>query len=199
MKEYLKDHYVTYFYCNNHSRYFSDRYDYTQHLTSFAHESDYEHLYCEDHDRYYYEYDEFINHMTSRSHEYDGYYCYEHYSYFFSVDDFINHIRSGIDYNFPYYLRKPKNVTTRGYWIYRTDFIGKKSYGFFLCVCGSSWTSAHSYKKYRQGCENCEHYNYALCFWENEEKKDKNKTYFRDDDGPHDKLRCEACQYGDCI
>lgn len=96
-------------------------------------------------------------------------------------------------------------VPSAGQWIsYRVfkEQGGKKSFGYYVCVCGKFWVSAHSQVGARQGCQSCEKYSLPKLMWHNltiaprRKAADDNKL-----DAPHDKARCEACQKsreGDC-
>lgn len=95
----------------------------------------------------------------------------------------------------------PIPVDTEGYWVKRENFFREKSFGYFVCNgCKKTWLSAHSHKKYKQGCKGCETENYAKYLWVNSSKKEKEPKFEElDKDKPHDKMRCEACQLGICF
>ncbi len=95
----------------------------------------------------------------------------------------------------------PIPVDTDGYWVKRQNFFREKSFGYFVCKgCKKTWLSAHSFKKYKQGCKGCETENYAKYLWVNTSKQDKELKFDGlDKDKPHDKMRCEACQFGICF
>ena len=56
-------------------------------------------------------------------------------------------------------------VNDPGEWVYTADFKGKKSFGFFVCSCGRTWTTAHAYKEYKQGCQGCEKESLPYYMW----------------------------------
>lgn len=59
--------------------------------------------------------------------------------------------------------------------------------------------SAHSRKKFKQGCKNCNRYFYATHFWKNFHKKPEEKKAINDNKKPHMSDLCEACKKGVCI
>jgi uncharacterized C2H2 Zn-finger protein len=89
-------------------------------------------------------------------------------------------------------------VSTPGYWTLREDFLGRKSFGFYICDCGKRWGSAHSFPKYKQGCQACEEECYPHWLWVNTFPRDPQEPK-PDSASPHDRSRCEACQHGQCL
>ena len=78
----------------------------------------------------------------------------------------------------------------------------EKSFGAFQCLaCKKSWISAHAFKAYKQGCQNCEMEELPLYMWQNLRPREYqgNDDYENDEaDKPHDQQRCEACRRGVC-
>merc|ERR1711971_516769 len=100
-------------------------------------------------------------------------------------------------------LRSP--VSTPGQWVRREQFGGRKSFGFFSCSnCQRTWTSAHAFREFRQGCQSCDDESYAVYMWENfavdSDEAYSDESYEKEDreDRPHDEARCEACRRGVC-
>ena len=93
-------------------------------------------------------------------------------------------------------------VDTPGIWLSREEFNGEKSFGAFQCLaCKKSWISAHAFKAYKQGCQNCEMEELPLYMWQNLRPREYqgNDDYENDEaDKPHDQQRCEACRRGVC-
>ena len=96
-------------------------------------------------------------------------------------------------------------VDEPGEWVPLDEFTGRKSFGFFVCTgCRKTWRSAHAFKAFKQGCQRCNKESDALLMWQNyghrrassDEEDDEDST--EDNDGPHDKARCEAGRYGMC-
>lgn len=93
----------------------------------------------------------------------------------------------------------PPPVDTLGEWVVTRDFCGRKSFGYFQCFsnCRKTWTSAHAYQMYAQGCKSCNRMSEPLYMWQNDSStrtySDKEKSK-----GPHDHERCEACTAGVC-
>eukprot|EP00930_Biecheleria_cincta_P052624 TRINITY_DN37882_c0_g1_i1.p1 TRINITY_DN37882_c0_g1~~TRINITY_DN37882_c0_g1_i1.p1 ORF type:complete len:269 (-),score=26.85 TRINITY_DN37882_c0_g1_i1:61-762(-) len=95
-------------------------------------------------------------------------------------------------------------VDTPGRWVELCDFEGKKSFAFFRCQCGKSWTTAHGYPQFRQDCNKCENPCRPKFMWQNDkndrsagfDSQEKNRR--SQDDAPHDSSRCEACRAGVC-
>jgi len=96
----------------------------------------YEELYCKYHNKYFKNKNTYDEHMSSKAHNND-YHDYDDY------DDYYND-RDNNDNNYNYdnsdnnnynldYLPKP--VTTEGRWVPREVFEGKKSFGYFKCLC----------------------------------------------------------------
>ena len=86
-----------------------------------------------------------------------------------------------------------------GYWISREKFYGTKSFGYFECShCSKEWFSAHAHKRFKQGCQDCEQMAFPCCLWVNTGEQDHSRKH-DDDDGPHDRARCEACRKGCCL
>jgi len=62
------------------------------------------------------------------------------------------------------------------------------------------WLSAHSYKRYKQGCQRCETESLPVYMWVNDYLKSDddddeiNDDYDDQDKAPHDSARCEACR-----
>lgn len=103
--------------------------------------------------------------------------------------------------------RKPDPpVDTPGQWVYRDDFRGRKSFGFYVCGCGRSWTTAHAQKNveedewFCQGCQGCDSMLEPYYVWENDPSSSPRDRSDRDldDEKPHDFDRCEACRLGKC-
>ena len=93
----------------------------------------------------------------------------------------------------------PNPASGPGKWIPREDFEGNKSFGYFKCrKCSKWWLSAHSFKKFKQGCQKCETENLPVYLWKNT-GTNVNENPKKDGDGVHDKQRCEACKNGLCI
>lgn len=89
-------------------------------------------------------------------------------------------------------------VLSAGEWVHWDEFKGNKSFGYFLCDnCNKKWISAHAYKNYRQGCQNCETYDYPKLLWVNFESSER--RWDIEDDAEHDRFRCEACKAGACL
>ncbi len=63
-----------------------------------------------------------------------------------------------------------------GKWIPSQSFTSNGStFGYYKCnYCTKNWMSAHSKKKFKQGCKGCNRYFYATHLWENSEKNWKN-------------------------
>ena len=95
----------------------------------------------------------------------------------------------------------PIPVDTEGYWVKREKFFRDKSFGYFVCKdCTKTWLSAHSYKKYKQGCKGCETENYPKYLWFNSIRIEKDPKFEElNKEKPHDKERCEACHLGFCL
>jgi len=92
----------------------------------------------------------------------------------------------------------PPFIGAEGSWVKRAKFIGKKSFGWFQCVQRRKrWSSAHSYKQFRQGCQRCEAESFPFFMWQNEEGRTFD-DYDVQDRAPHDQDRCEACRKGVC-
>merc|ERR1712100_352199 len=90
-------------------------------------------------------------------------------------------------------------VDSAGKWVLREDFPLKKSFGFYACRCGRTWTTAHAQKEYRQGCKGCDTDCYPYYMWLNDPNGPRRERADRDElDGPHDFERCEACRKGVC-
>lgn len=90
-------------------------------------------------------------------------------------------------------------VDSAGKWVLREEFLGKKSFGFFACRCGRSWTTAHAQKEYRQGCQACDAECFPSYMWLNDPSVERRERADRDElDVPHDFERCEACRQGVC-
>jgi len=98
-------------------------------------------------------------------------------------------------------LSLPIPVNTEGCWVKRKDFVKEKSFGYFVCKeCKKSWLSAHSFKKYKQGCKGCEIEYYPKYLWNNTEKRKESPEFEKvNKDKPHDRTRCEACHLGICL
>lgn len=80
-------------------------------------------------------------------------------------------------------------------------FPREKSFGAFQCpICMGTWTSAHAFKIYTQGCKKCDVEGLPLFMWLNEQSG-SNEREFNDKESetPHDSERCEACRRGKCI
>ena len=62
------------------------------------------------------------------------------------------------------------------------------------------WTSAHSYKPFKQGCQRCETMSFPVFMWVNEGNydSDDDDDDEEEDGPPHDSSRCEACRRGVC-
>lgn len=95
----------------------------------------------------------------------------------------------------------PIPVETEGYWVKRNDFEREKSFGYFVCTkCKKNWLSAHSFKKYKQGCKGCEKKYYPQYLWYNVKNRERNPEFAGiNKEKPHDKMRCEACHLGICL
>jgi hypothetical protein len=90
-------------------------------------------------------------------------------------------------------------VSSPGQWVPRKSFTGRKSFGAFECdLCKKVWVSAHAFKEYKQGCQQCEAESLPLFMWHNFEHNDRHDDEGRTDDKPHDSDRCEACRAGVC-
>ena len=97
-------------------------------------------------------------------------------------------------------------VDADGQWVWRADFKGKKSFGFFECKfeqkkrkggCDNSWTSAHAFPNFTQGCKQCEKKSYPVALWRNSDNYYSSDRSLDDkNSAPHDKARCAACQAG---
>lgn len=85
-----------------------------------------------------------------------------------------------------------------GEWVHRENFTGNKSFGFFVCSCGRSWTTAHCYKIYKQGCQGCEEESLAYYMWQNHGAQKRREDRDDIEEKPHDESRCEACRLGKC-
>jgi len=91
----------------------------------------------------------------------------------------------------------------RGYWVLREEFTGRKSFGCFRCHvpdCGKTWSSAHAFREYRQGCDNCETDTFPCCMWFNDPQYEEIGTRgMRGNESEHHHTaRCEACKHGVC-
>ena len=94
-----------------------------------------------------------------------------------------------------------------GKWLPRDGFKGNKSFGLFQCtVCLKTWTSAHAFRAFTQGCKTCDTEELPLFMWENskshtyrDDEYDAYEDEHRDEDKAHDRERCEACRRGMCI
>eukprot|EP00440_Ansanella_granifera_P047517 gb/GFBE01051468.1/.p1 GENE.gb/GFBE01051468.1/~~gb/GFBE01051468.1/.p1 ORF type:complete len:243 (+),score=25.97 gb/GFBE01051468.1/:1-729(+) len=91
-------------------------------------------------------------------------------------------------------------VETPGEWVQLAQFKGKKSFAYFRCQCGKSWTTAHGYAEYRQDCKSCDEACRPKLMWQNDERVRQGLVIpTREDNGiPHDSERCEACRLGKC-
>lgn len=86
-----------------------------------------------------------------------------------------------------------------GVWVERDQFHGRKSFGWFQCIgCTKTWQSAHAFKEYKQGCQKCEKYSLPTFLWENQAAKMGKDQQVAKTEAPHDRARCQACQYGEC-
>ena len=86
-----------------------------------------------------------------------------------------------------------------GYWTERENYSGQKSFGHFNCSnCSNKWYSAHAFKHYKQGCQECEKMSFPCCLWVNNGDRKERSEDSDKDDGPHDRARCEACRRGVC-
>eukprot|EP00450_Noctiluca_scintillans_P000982 CAMPEP_0194494256 /NCGR_PEP_ID=MMETSP0253-20130528/12218_1 /TAXON_ID=2966 /ORGANISM="Noctiluca scintillans" /LENGTH=236 /DNA_ID=CAMNT_0039335351 /DNA_START=62 /DNA_END=772 /DNA_ORIENTATION=- len=56
-------------------------------------------------------------------------------------------------------------VDTAGMWVPRDEFPGRKSVGFFVCACGTSWTRAGVQKNKRECCQACGKQSFATRLW----------------------------------
>eukprot|EP01126_Amoeba_proteus_P065037 TRINITY_DN9180_c0_g1_i1.p1 TRINITY_DN9180_c0_g1~~TRINITY_DN9180_c0_g1_i1.p1 ORF type:complete len:314 (-),score=34.87 TRINITY_DN9180_c0_g1_i1:72-1013(-) len=73
-----------------------------------------------------------------------------------------------------------------------------KSFGAFECrACKKKWISAHAYLGYKQGCQRCEKMMKARFMWLNDNTSRKERSR-KENEGPHDASRCEACKLGFC-
>jgi len=92
-------------------------------------------------------------------------------------------------------------VSTSGKWVERSEFNGKKSFGYFECdgCSGKSWVTAHAFKQYKQACKSCNQYSLAVYMWVNLERRESRGG--RDEEEgkpPHLRHLCEACKLGVC-
>jgi len=98
-------------------------------------------------------------------------------------------------------MREPRMpdppVDSDGQWVRLSEFDGRKSFGFFSCVCGRSWTTAHATVEYKQGCQGCEEESHAYYMWQNFGSRGPRQEK-EEGDAPHDSDRCEACRLGKC-
>lgn len=93
----------------------------------------------------------------------------------------------------------PPPVSSPGQWVPRDEFKGKKSFGAYRCDdCDKTWISAHAFRDYHQGCQNCETENLPLWMWKNFQRNSE-LVADRDSNSPHDRARCEACKAGVCL
>lgn len=97
-------------------------------------------------------------------------------------------------------------VNSDGEWVWRADFEGTKSFGFFKCDkrkngCGKTWVSAHAFPNYTQGCKRCERSSHPVALWLNYDHEYSSDDGFSSDefDTPHDMARCAACRAGVCL
>jgi hypothetical protein len=94
----------------------------------------------------------------------------------------------------------PPPITSNGFWTTTQECSQRKSFGFFVCECGSEWISAHAFKKYKQGCKKCEKETFPRKMWQNEQPKNNSEEPLKlDTKKPHDQQRCEACRLGKCL
>jgi hypothetical protein len=101
-------------------------------------------------------------------------------------------------------------VDSGGFWIPLTLFQAElssrspsknsfKSFGCFECPnCSKTWTSAHAFTNFKQGCKRCEAETLPKVMWLNTEKSTREKEP-QSDAKPHDTNRCEACKFGICM
>ena len=88
-----------------------------------------------------------------------------------------------------------------GEWVSRLNFVGRKSFGQFECSkCGNSWSSAHAYSQFTQGCKQCEYNELPCCLWQNDPAVKRLGVFAEEGDTvkPHHASRCEACKRGVC-
>jgi len=122
-------------------------------------------------------------------------------------EDFSSRIYLNFHFRTVHYF-PPGIAFTDGHWIHTEQCTRRKSFGFFVCPCGSEWISAHAHKRYMQGCKKCEQETLPRKLWEND--NDDNEDDDEDDDEeedkgieldttkPHDIQRCQACRLGKC-
>lgn len=94
----------------------------------------------------------------------------------------------------------PSPVSADGHWVLRADFPFEKSFGWYECEsekCMKTWLSAHSFKKFKQGCKKCDTYQLPKFLWLNTDN-DERSSADENSKGPHDSARCEACGRGVC-
>lgn len=60
------------------------------------------------------------------------------------------------------------------------------------------WSSAHAYKQFKQGCQNCETECLPVCLWQNYGSGGSDDEEVDPDRPPHDSSRCQACRLGVC-
>ena len=92
----------------------------------------------------------------------------------------------------------PPPLNSPGYWVIRDDFNDRKSFGYFRCKCGKWWQSAHAFPNLKQSCQRCEKWSLPELLWHNVDDHCRPRERQEQDDGPHDRQRCEACRKGVC-
>ena len=179
---------VNLYYCKQHNKNFISKAAYFQHMKSPAHTIIYT---SELRDK---NIDIIDNKITSISHK-----IKDIRKYIYDV-----HLNGEKFDQGDFFLNKlSKPVSTPGYWVYKKDFNGTKSFGYYSCNnCRKNWISAHAHSKYKQACKNCDDYINPKCFWVNEKseiEKNEEDQFSKDNGKPHDIKRCEACANGDCL
>jgi len=101
-------------------------------------------------------------------------------------------------------LPPPPYDGIRGAWVPPEEFYGAKSFGVFQCTqCKAKWTSAHAQKRngkvYEQSCKHCDDvWVPPKYMWQNEGTAGIRRVR-EEDDKPHLRELCEACQDGVCL
>lgn len=102
--------------------------------------------------------------------------------------------------NSKYGWRPNAPVDGPGKWVQVDEFRGTKSFGYFNCEsCKKSWTSAHAFPKYTQGCKGCKTDSFPTFLWVNLTKDKRDQPAIPSDGKPHEYLLCEACKVGVCL
>lgn len=72
----------------------------------------------------------------------------------------------------------------------------KPYYGYYLCNCGSFWTSGHAYKNYKQQCKKCKKGIIPYQLDEKYKSEDYSDSGYDNKQKPHMEYLCERCKKG---